>query len=523
MPRPTAVAAAAMQFVATAQPYLQQCSGPAHATTMLTLTERCKFVDDLDAGALGVIPVCIDHAGAEGLAESDAAFRVPGRLVIGRIVHALVRPNGQLLIVGEVYFERPEARRIAQDIESGAHPWGVSLCTDLTLAANQRSVLSKLVTHLGLTQIPEYGAENTWLHLAARSWPALYRALGEEFTRREPAMYMSASLRQLIAAASDSGSATVQTLATRRHPPGQTEAVLRLTKSPRASSPHLRANPMSDAADSSTPTPTVVMTDAPPMQAASAPTPDGARLIQEIDTFMGSLQDPATKGVVIDVAHLTKANQLRNELMTFLKQNGMTNMEQWPPEVMDRAMALRLYENKSTEETNKWNNEFHKDDAVTKAQISRALQNPLLPDNLPIVQQVMASRKAVLFNQREMEEKLQRMNQEIKTKDEQLSTRDLEIADLKRKFSDMTGPVPAGSAAAAAAVFGDSLSKRQRTTESLVQVASSQASRTTPAPAAAPAAAPQFEGKIVMHDAPYTRFAPFNAPVFEHLLKSSSV
>jgi hypothetical protein len=179
------------------QPVLKQVLGPANKTTMLVLVERYHLCDGLAARSMEWIPVCIDHANMEKLPALPNGLAVPHDLSIGRLIYAMVRSNGQLLGVGEIFHEQPEARLIVADINAGAK-WGVSLCTDLRITPDWIDVTYKKIKHLGVTKNPEYGDENTWIHLAGVSADIFYRELVDNYINRDLGMYVpDAMIKQL--------------------------------------------------------------------------------------------------------------------------------------------------------------------------------------------------------------------------------------------------------------------------------------------------------------------------------------
>jgi hypothetical protein len=180
-------------FLCTMQPVLKQVLGPANKTTMLVLAERYHFCDGVAVRSIEWIPVCIDHANMEKLPHVPDGLAVPHNLSIGRLIYAMVRSNGQLLGVGEIYHEQPEARLIVDDINAGTK-WGVSLCTNSRITPDWIDVTYKKIIHLGVTKNPEYGEENTWIHLAAVSGDKFYRKLLKKFINVDRGMYVPAAM-----------------------------------------------------------------------------------------------------------------------------------------------------------------------------------------------------------------------------------------------------------------------------------------------------------------------------------------
>lgn len=405
---------------------------------MLTLSERINFVDELANGTIAFLPLCIDHAGGDQVPAPASAstdrtpFEVPGALVIGRTVHGLVRHNGQLLTVGEIFYERPESRQLIEGIQAGER-WGVSLCTNLVMDRAQTTVLSKRVTHIGITRDPEFGDENTWIHLAAMSWPAFYEKLATDFVAKEPNMYMSARLRELVAphvaaarrAAAASRQQVQQVSASRG---GVSEPAVRLAPAPGAALP-AQHRPSS----SQYPRRRAMASDQQQQQQQVRYNRDD--ILRETDAFLMSLVDPANKSAEMPIAanHLQKAVEQRRALMNYLAQEGIAaEPERWPDEIFDRVSLLRSYETDSVKKTKEFANGFYTDEQV-RAHTDEALRNPTLPDNLNYVAQVMASRDSVLKNQRQYDADLAKKNSDLRAKDEELTARTMELTTLKRK------------------------------------------------------------------------------------------
>lgn len=395
---------------------------------MLTVLERIAFVDALGDGTAGFLPLCIDHAGGDQHPPDPARgdmtpFEVPGSLVTGRVVHAAVRQNGQLLIIGEMFFERPESRQIIADIEAG-HYWGVSLCTNLTMDADMTTVYSKRVTHIGVTKDPEFGAENTWIHLAATNWPAFYRELATNFIAKEPNMYMSAGLRAMVAPYL-SPRIGVQAAASRHS--ASKPAVRLATQAPAGPVLHFSKHRQ-------TPTTTTKMDQQQqPLQSQL----NRDEVLGKVKSFLTSLVEASNGGELpIGVKQLESASAHRSALMSLLQQDGIaTHSDKWPSDIVDSLLSLRDYEHESLKKTRDFSQNFYSD-AEVRAYTDRALQNPTLPENLPYVAQVMSSRQSMLMNQREMDEKIKQNKSLLTAKETELAGQTAEIESLRRKCAE---------------------------------------------------------------------------------------
>lgn len=426
-----------MQFLATAQPFLVQCEGPRQHTSLLTGLERTEFVDDLASGALGVLPLCIDHAGGDdpALAAAGAAgsapFAVPGALVIGRVVHAAVRPNGQLLVFGEMFFERAESRNIADDIRAGQH-WGVSLCTNLLMEADMTKVYSKRVTHVGVTRDPEYGAQNTWIHLAATNWPVFYRTFAADFVDKEPGMYMSQSLRDMVTPYLRELHAgrVVQQVSASRHSASETPARLGTPTPPAASLYYPLSRPLFQSR---------TMSDIAPPQ-SQAPRYSRDEVVRNIQTFLKRLAEKANGNVAdfpISSANLQQAGTLYRDTLNFLRQEKIADdPEAWGGDIIDGITDLRNYQTQSVGKTSEFVESYYAEDPEVKAHAMMALRNPTLPENLPLVSQVMATRSAALVNQGQKEEQIRKATADVKLREEELAKKTKELEEFKRRMDE---------------------------------------------------------------------------------------
>jgi hypothetical protein len=71
---------------------------------------------------------------------------------------------GNLMVVGELFFDHRETECILSDIETGSAKWGIGLVTELTVVNSK--VIKKRITGLELTKEPTY---DTWILKAART------------------------------------------------------------------------------------------------------------------------------------------------------------------------------------------------------------------------------------------------------------------------------------------------------------------------------------------------------------------
>lgn len=463
--------------LSTSQPWLKQCGGLREHTTMLTEIERLDFVKDLASGKLGVLPLCIDHAGGDdpnnAALRDGEPFEVPGYLIIGRVVHGIVRPNGQLLTVNEHYHERPETKAIIKDLNSG-RAWGVSLCTNLVMKADMTKIYSKKVTHVGVTRDPEYGDHNTWIHLAATNWPAFYAQLAELIVR-EPGWYMSdalleqvmpyvADIRKKRADVEAAATPMVQQVSASRHRASETAPRLGgagpLTR-PQYSlaSSSLRRAPrpatMSDPMATPTATPTVATPTATPGSTSvtilgggggsggsglSAPRLSRDEVVRNGQLFMKELAEKANgnfENLPITPDYLKQSERLLSNMYDYIKQERLSeNVKNWGNDILDTIMELRQYQDHSVRRTNEFIDSFYGDDVAVKEAAKAALNNPILPDNLPLVSQVMATRNAALVNQGQKEEQIRKATADLKLREEEVAKKTKEIEEFRKAMEE---------------------------------------------------------------------------------------
>lgn len=189
-----------LTFIAIAQPYKYSCSGNSYETTMLTIPERVAFSDQTSSFKTKLIPCAIDHAGGNNILEhnpSTEAFVVPEDKQIGRLVAAMVRGNGDLLIVGEIWSERPERHMIISELHEGKK-WGVSLCTDLIMNPDHTYVYKKDITHVGVTRNPDYGSDGTWIYEASASKYDIYEKLLNNYIKNDEQAHVPDGLINII-------------------------------------------------------------------------------------------------------------------------------------------------------------------------------------------------------------------------------------------------------------------------------------------------------------------------------------
>lgn len=481
-----------MYTLSTGQPFLEQCSGPSHYTTLLTLDERKAFALGLEDSDESPIPLCIDHAGAEGADEQAGAFRVPNRLVIGRLVHALVRENGQLLLASEIYYERPEVKRIVRDIESGS-PWGVSLCTDYLLRESDKTVHGKKITHVGVTKVPEFGEDgNTWMHLVAMSPATFYRELHEQVVRHEPGIFMSPNLRRLIDEHQQRHSASEP----RAHLSPAAASERRFTTASRS---------MSETAQ--------------PFDFEALP------VAHEIDQFFNTIKDAETGTINYTGENVERAQSLFEQLNATVQKAGITNFTDVPQPVFDRLVALTTFRNQSFDRAKKAVESIYGDQASEAQRYQEALKRPI--ENLAVVKSVMATNYAWEKNQRAVETQLKEHREKLALEAKRAQQAQDEMSLLKRKYDEMEKEITTLKGALPTHV-SDAL-KRRRTDEPAEAAAAAVAGATpmqsVASQASRPAPVPLPNGvKTVAAPFAAIRNAPSkNDPAFQHLVNSNKL
>lgn len=396
-------------FLATAQPFSKQCDGYGVVTTLLTRGDRVILAQDASDSKLGHIPCVIDHAGANMQGKSPKApgfFKVPPEMVIGRLIAALVRANGHLLVIGELYAERSETQMIMKDLISGKHRWGVSLCTDYMEHATTRRISDKRVSHVGITKNPEYGDEGTWFHIVSGSKKFFYDKLDENIIRNEPGMFVPDSLREIIKRARNPGTVPVSVGASaylRSPSPGPSAICI-------DHSLHWsRSNniPMADQ----------LLAD-PAYQALSA----------KIKTFRSKRSDESSTSAPLE---LYEAATLNADLDNVLASTNLP-YGQIPEELHEAKALLTSTIRGHAEKANKFAQDFY-DNATYSTMIKPILEGGHKPQNMNGMVQVMATRDAHLMNQRQAEAKREAEQKEWNEKFESLKQ---EMTAARRPVAD---------------------------------------------------------------------------------------
>ena len=68
-----------------------------------------------------------------------------------------MRGDGQLFHTIEIFHEYPKFAALIEEDTKNGRPWGVSLGKDLWMSPDQRDIISKDITHIGLTRNPLHG------------------------------------------------------------------------------------------------------------------------------------------------------------------------------------------------------------------------------------------------------------------------------------------------------------------------------------------------------------------------------
>ena len=455
-------------FLTTLQPYLRQCAGPSRGTSLLVGAERKAWADAVASRRAGFVPLCIDHADGEKQPPSDRPFEVPGELQIGRLIDVMVRPNGHLLGVCEIFHERPETRRIAADIRAGKR-WGSSLCTNLTTNADESEVLSKRITHIGITQDPQWGTNDpevggdTWIHLVAESPQGFYTKLKELYLDQEPGAYVPMEMRMRMVemrAEWDRAAATPAPVDTRQLASDSTARLhAPATATPRAPLPSPSSALIMADSSAITPMEGIVATGAAaaaPATAAtsSAPAPaaapafDTGRIptIQRATAdFMRRISDPAMPDrIQIDLDAVRMAEELAKEWGSVVRH---LESDAWPEDAFKSLVTLQEYIKKAKNETKEWATGFYGADGMTE-RMKDALLNPTAPQNLEPARQLYATRNKGMASQADFERRLLEKQTELAVANKKAAEveeslkrtreeRDKERADFERRLNQL--------------------------------------------------------------------------------------
>jgi hypothetical protein len=365
----------------------------------------------------------------------------------------MVRGKGDLLIIGESFYDRPETQRILDDLEARADPpWGLSLCTNMDYLEEEGLVLSKKITHVGVTRNPEFGPENTYIHYWSRDWRAIDREL-QRFMEREPDLYVPAPTRERLQAralAWEAAAAKPQlpvlhtTMATRDATSDSTSHLLLPTGAATRALPAPDSSSSSSRmADSSTApsTPGTGGTPATPSTPSGQQQVDPAivaatfgRLHQEVhDKFETPMLATANGASSTDDMYTAENFELAQSYMRrytdALTQYGLgPDVSQWPRDTWEHLDVLNKFMNNARDFGNEFgiNKVYGKDsNAVSAVQSRYALANSAQSENLPRLREVFATANSFSKNHRELAA-------QMLAKQTEVEARKMELETLKR-------------------------------------------------------------------------------------------
>jgi hypothetical protein len=439
----------ALYLYGTAQPHMRDVEiYPKHLTSQLMLDEKRAFADSVATHEAGFIPVCIDHAGAERGEGELGRFVVPGTLQIGRVVMAGVRPNGDLMVQLEIFFDRAEARAVADGIRNRKERWGLSLCTNLKLSGAGDRIIDKRVTHVGLTQDPEFANDGTGsrVNAAYLSWQSMDEHFQRDFLDKEPGYYLHPAGRARLAERRalvhpPPPAHLVQVGATASTGKLETHLVESRTWPGPAHSPLALSTMSSEMA--TPPAPASAPAPAPVAAAAPAPVDYQGKLGTingEVDArfaalFQGQMPTPNDE---LSVGQMDAAAGFLEKYDAVMKQAGLTTAKT-PYETNRRLMLLQQYIEVGKEAMRKH-----------RAEISTASLDPMdldfgnkvgeqwneSPPAHNWAQEVIASHNSKIRNQRQYDAQLRAKAAELEVKDKeyrtQVETKDKEVQTLKR-------------------------------------------------------------------------------------------
>jgi hypothetical protein len=452
-----------MYHIGTVAPFLPEANLPRDRTPYPTFEERCEWADSVAARQTGFLPLCIDHAGGErpdAPVNAQGMFEVPPEKQIGRVVDALVRPNGDLLCISELYYDRAETHGIIDDLRAGRR-WGLSLCTNYKILPDTGRVLSKRITHLGVTQNPEFGPENSWIHYAHTSWEGVDDTL-QTLMDREPGMYVPSGTRTRlrerqtrrgVRTVTGTATATPAPSARTSHlPPAARLATPLAPPIARVGSAH---RPMADTTSSSSliAPPVTPATPATPDVVAAAPPPSQQqpsqqqllnRFLQVHNEVDGRFNNVVNSSGEWNVDTFTPGNM--NVAHTFMERYGSllndagfnaTNMSKWPAGTVERLTSLNKFVDHAKAHGANTVDAIMSDvpggatpEMLAAAEYSKlAIENFSRPEYLPVATQVMATGNHMHRNQRALAAQLLAKQSEVESKKMELEK---SSGDLKR-------------------------------------------------------------------------------------------
>jgi Skp family chaperone for outer membrane proteins len=357
-----------MYHIGTIQPHLPDADRPRDKTAYPTIGEAHEWADEIAERKTGLIPLTIDHAGGErpdAPLNAQGMFEVPPELQIGRVVDAVVRSNGDLLTISELFYDRPETHAIIDDLNAGRE-WGLSACTNLKVLEDEGRVLSKRFTHLGVTRNPEFGPENSWIHYAHTSWEGLDDTL-QALMDREPDLYVPAAtrarLRERQTRRGVRNVTTVATATTAAHPPSDQTGHLSRTAAPALAlvSRPQSASPLTMADTTAPATPGTPASTTTPDTSAAAPAQQQqqqqllgrfAQIHTEVDNRFSNVVDPQGNWNTdtFTPGNMLEAQRYMDRYGGLLKDAGLdlTNTGKWPEGTFTRFRDLNTFMTNAT-------------------------------------------------------------------------------------------------------------------------------------------------------------------------------
>lgn len=168
-------------FVGTAQPRWPPAEQPTYAGSMLRPVEKehvVRLLSELGERGETACPLVIDHAGLKGPNE-----KLDPSKKIGHVTDLMVDEKSNVVAVGEIYGDRPEAHALFGSMRAGKN-WGLSFFTDMETDAATGDVKRLRLSHLGVTTDPAWAQEGTWIHTYSDKREPFKRALRERYLSR---------------------------------------------------------------------------------------------------------------------------------------------------------------------------------------------------------------------------------------------------------------------------------------------------------------------------------------------------
>jgi hypothetical protein len=439
-----------MYFVGTAQPHMPAADGPSEETTFYTRDEKRQLADRIAERALE-LPAVMEHGEAyRHGADADKVTPTPAK--VGRVSGAMVDRHGNLVVLGEMFWDAPEARTVIDAVNNKKVRYGLSLAS--TLERSPGVVHSKTIDHVGITSDPEFGDIGSWLHYGNLTPDGILPRLQE--LMNEEGMYVPAAMRanleslmksKLAAPIASAAPRSVAISASRTTPPPMSDS---------GASP-MDIVPAAAAAAAAVGAPAAVAAPAAATAAAApAPAPVALGRQRMNDSQRREFEDMRRKVTdrfsvlppTVDLDQLIEAQLLENDINGLMERAGLVKLADVPSDVRTTMFELSKFQDhlKGLMRKRNMHEAKHESDRLV---LDTFVENPAA--YRPALLSIAANHNTAYFNnQRAEEEKLRRevedkkRAEEDKARDETWTKRRRDLDDLEKELTTKRARTDAG-------------------------------------------------------------------------------